>query len=160
MSTPRFPVAVVMDCVPLASRWASEQWRLSAVIPLDAEPAQPSVTRVGSSSPTVQWRFEGLAMELYRSEGEGYWLNLTSPDPKAFVMWRASEDGSQPAVRPHAVTLSYNEAARMLDAGEQLDGVALAPELRAWVQPFVDQHYKPEPRKKRRRNDPFDAQGR
>ncbi len=162
----RFPVSVVMDCVPISNRWASEQWSPSAVIPLadrdapaEAQPAQ----RLPSLSSAVRWRFDGLWVELHRSEGEGYWLNLTSCAPKAFVMWRSADDGAgEPAMRPCAVTVSYNEAARVLDAGEQVEGVALAPELLAWMKPFVDQHYTPEPRKKVRRNDPFanDVDGR
>jgi len=147
-----------MDCVPISSRWASEQWRPSAVIPAgrdaaaEAQPAQ----RLPSTSSAVQWRFDGLTAELHRSEGEGYWLNMTSAAPKAFVMWRPADEAADgPAMRPYAVTLSYNEAARVLDAGEQVEGVALAPELLAWMKPFVDQHYTPEPRKKVRRNDPF-----
>ena len=27
----RFPVAVVIECVPLANRWASEEWRVATV---------------------------------------------------------------------------------------------------------------------------------
>ena len=150
----RFPVAVVMDRVPLASPWASERWQPSAVIPLAAD-VPAGVRRLAPTSPATQWRFDGLSTELHRSEGEGYWLNLTSPAAKAFVMWRPADDGAEPSVRPHAVTLSYNEAARMLDAGEQVEGVPLAAELRAWMQPFVDANYKPEPRRKVRRNDPL-----
>jgi len=155
----RFPVAVVMDCVPIESRWASERWQPSAVIPVvdhDA-PADPQpARRLPSTSSAAQWRFDGLWVELHRSEGEGYWLNMTSQAPKAFVMWRPEEEPADgPAMRPCAVTLSYNEAARVLDAGEQVEGVTLAPELLAWMTPFVDQNYKPEPRKKVRRNDPW-----
>ena len=36
-----------------------------------------------------RWRFPGLALELHPAEAEGFYLNLASPDPKAFVMWRA-----------------------------------------------------------------------
>jgi len=155
----RFPVAVVMDCVPLASRWVSEQWRPSAVIPLadDAGIEVSHAQRLLSATSTKQWRFDGLWTELHRSEGEGYWLNLTSPAPKAFVMWRPAEEAGEPAMRACAVTLSYNEAARMLDAGEQVEGVRLAPELLEWMKPFVEANYKPEPRRKNRRNDPFAA---
>jgi hypothetical protein len=51
--------------------------------------------------------------------------------------------------------VSYNEAARMLDGGERVDAVPLPPGIRAWMEPFVAEHYRPEPRKKVRRNDPF-----
>ena len=55
------------------------------------------------------------------------------------------------------VTLSYNEAARMMDGGEQVDSVALPVPLHAMLLPFVETHYKPEPKRKVRRNDPFAA---
>jgi hypothetical protein len=61
----------------------------------------------------------------------------------------------QPAARPHVVTVSYNEAARMLDGGEQVDAVPLPAAIRAWMEPFVTEHYKPEPKRKVRRRDPL-----
>ena len=56
---------------------------------------------------------------------------------------------------PVVVTLSYNEAARMLDGGEQVDLLPLPRELRDWMEPFVAANCKPEVRGKMRRNDPF-----
>ncbi len=56
---------------------------------------------------------------------------------------------------PVIVTVSYNEAARMLDGGEQVDAVPMPAGILAWMQPFVAEHYKPEPKRKVRRNDPF-----
>ena len=43
----------------------------------------------------------------------------------------------------------------MLDGGEQVDAVPLPAAIHEWMRPFVAEHYKPEPRKKVRRNDPF-----
>jgi hypothetical protein len=70
-------------------------------------------------------------------------------------MWRRTEDDATPPVCPVVVTVSYNEAARMMDGGEQVDSVAIPLAILAWTVPFVSEHYKPEPRKKVRRNDPF-----
>jgi hypothetical protein len=103
------------------------------------------------------WRFRDFVIELHRSEGEGYYLNLESPAPSVFVMWRSTDDEREPPIRPILVTVSYNEAARMLDAGEQVEPVPMAAEIHAWVEPFMRAHYTPEPRKKIRRNDPFAA---
>ena len=68
-------------------------------------------------------------MELHRSEAEGYYLNITAPEPKVFVMWRMAEAGVVPPVRPVVVTVSYNQAARMLDGGEQVDAVPLPADI-------------------------------
>ena len=63
-------------------------------------------------------------------------------------MWRMFDDGAMPAARPVLVTLSYNEAGRFLDGGEQVDGVPMPPAIAEWLRAFVAVHYKPEPRRK------------
>lgn len=115
----RFPVAVVIERVALSNRWANEQWRVAAV-ERDDSPRHPPVRMVHDATRTC-WRFTGLAMELHLSESEGYYLNISSPDPKVFVMWRMAEgaaaDEEHPGAFPVLVTVSYNEAARLLDGG-------------------------------------------
>lgn len=150
-----FSVDVVMDRIALDNRWASEQWQPSAVVPVaegraQAQPPQ----RIADDPRRTSWRFPGLAIELHPSEAEGFFLNVTSDQPVAFVMWRMHDDG-EPAARPLIVTLSYNEAGRFMDGGERVDPVPLAEPLRAWLSAYVAEHYKPEPKKKVKRNDPF-----
>ncbi|MFD2450422.1 DUF3305 domain-containing protein [Ideonella paludis] len=48
------------------------------------------------------------------------------------------------------MTLSYNEAGRLLDAQERVDNCPLPAELCAWLQAYTDEHYKPEPKKRKR----------
>ena len=155
MTVPRLLVGVRLVRTPLVSRWASERWEAQAVELLGPAPeaaAMPPATVTGSDG---CWRFAPFAVELHRSEAEGYYLNIVAPLPKAFVLLRPTEDSAPPPLVPVLVTLSYNEAARMQDGGEQVDAVPLVAELHRWMQPFVEEHYKPEPRKKVRRNDPF-----
>ncbi len=160
MSISRFPVSVVMECVPLVNRWVSERWQPAAVeiagAPDQEPPPQSGGPECIARGPEgTAWRFPGFVLELHRSEAEGYFLNLTAPAPKVFVMWRRPDDGSEPNARPEIVTVSYNEAARMLDGGEQVDAVTMPQQVFEWLQPFVAANYTPEPRKKVRRNDPF-----
>jgi hypothetical protein len=162
MQAARIPVDVIMERVPLQHRWATERWQPAAVVPVDASFAdRPACERLDDDGARVRWRCGGFDVELHPSEAEGYFLNLTSPDPKTFVLWRMFEDGDPPA-RPVIVTVSYNEAGRFLDAGEQVEGVALAEPIAALMRAFIATHYRPEPRRKVRRNDPFagDTQGR
>jgi len=60
-----------------------------------------------------------------------------------FVVWRLEDDA--PSVL--MVTVSYGEAARMLDAGENVEGVPLPADLKGWVEDFARHHYQP-PEKK------------
>ena len=155
MIAPRLLVAVTLVRTPLASRWASERWEAEAVLPLGPAPVGSPVMPVAAAGAGERWRFAPFVVELHRSEAEGYYLNLVAPLPKAFVLLRPAEDPASPPLVPLLVTLSYNEAARMQDGGEQVDAVPLSAALHGWMRPFVDEHYKPEPRKKVRRNDPF-----
>jgi uncharacterized protein DUF3305 len=150
----RFPVAVIFQRTPLANRWVSERWEPVAVEP-DPGAASTDPVKIADNATEIRWRFGGCSIELHPSEAEGYHLNITSPDPKVFVMWRRDDASAEPVARPAVVTVSYNEAARMLDGGEQVDAVPLPADLLAWIRPFVAEHYKPEPRRKARRNDPF-----
>jgi len=156
-----FWVDVLMERVPLVNRWVSEQWRPAAVVPIGEtgleaganERRDPECVADGPDGTT--WRFPGCSIELHPTEAEGYYLNITSETPRVFVMWRPAEDGGQPAARPQTVTVSYNEAGRLMDGGEKVDTVPMPEVLLAWIRPFVAEHYKPEPRRKMKRNDPF-----
>jgi Protein of unknown function (DUF3305) len=158
MTTLHFGVDVLMERVPLVNRWVSEQWRPAAVVPL-AESGGRGVggapVRVTDGPAGTTWRFPAREIELHTSEAEGYYLNITSDTPMVFVMWRPAEDGSEPAALPERVTVSYNQAGRFMDAGEKVDTVPMPDAILAWMHPFVAEHYKPEPRRKVKRNDPF-----
>jgi hypothetical protein len=157
MSPMRFPVAVIFERTPVVNRWVSERWEPVAVVPPSADaPRNDAPVKVSHTPLATRWRFDGHAFELHPCEAEGYYLNLVAPEPKAFVMWRRADDNDPPVI-PVIVTVSYNEAARMLDGGERVDAVPLPAGILAWMRPFVAEHYRPEPRKKVRRNDPFAA---
>lgn len=157
MEPVRLSVAVIMQRTMLHNRWVSERWE-----PIAVEPAQPThrcVMRLPDAPAGSRWRFEGFDLELHPTEAEGYFLNISAPDPKVFVMWRMLEPEAMvpdgPLAAPFLATVSYNQAARMLDGGEQVDSVPLPMSIRSWMEPFVKEHYKPEPRRKVRRRDPL-----
>jgi hypothetical protein len=150
MTTSR-PVIVEMRARPVtgaASRWVSHQWAIASVRDASPEMDAPETDETDTDEMAVA----GLNIELHKTEGEGYWLNLTSDAPCVFVMWR-QEPGEMPV--PWLATVSYNEAGRMLDAGEKVENLPMSESMRAWLQAFTDAHYTPEARKKVKRNDPF-----
>ena len=150
---PSWSASVAFRKRPVASRWADFEWDTASISVSD----ELQVAQAGPVEITVntelQWRWDGERIELHPSEGEGYWLNLNSPQPCIFVMWRLEEPEVVP--RPVVVTVSYNEAGRMLDAGDHVDNVPMPESLRAALTSYTAAHYKPESRKKVKRNDPF-----
>jgi len=65
------------------------------------------------------------------------------------VMWRIDDEDPSRAW-PELVTLSYNEAGRLMDAQERVDNVPLPADVREWLQVYADEHYRPEPKERKR----------
>ena len=172
---PALPVNVVMRREPVTgpmSRWQSWRWVLADVLPA-GEPFQvpvhaaqpvaavpqevqplPGAVAVGGAT---YWLFTGLHVTLYRDDAEGLYLNLNSPLPCIWVFWRAEEErmlDGEPMAVPQIATLSYHDAGRWLDAQEKVDQVPAPPEVVEWLRAFVDGHYQPEA-KRRKRPDSF-----
>jgi hypothetical protein len=145
---PRVDVAVVMERERAPNAW--EDWRFRIVEVVPHEPAFGDAPRLMVEDGRIaRWLHPGLSVELFRDEAEGYHLNLTSGQPVWFVMWR-HEAGDPPRAWPEAVSLSYNEAGRWLDAQERVDNVPLDPAVVPWLQAYTDEHYRPEPKKRQR----------
>lgn len=137
-----YRVAVIMERLQLGGRWAVEKWEAKGVV-RDTLPPGACEQVIVNEERLLEVAFPGFAIRLERTEAEGYYLNITSPHPKLFVLWRL--DGG--LARPQRLTASYHEGARWMDSGENVDGVALPPDLIPWIADYVAAHYRPEPRK-------------
>jgi len=145
MRVEKFDVSVVMARLRSDSHWVSVRWEARGIIPGETPGGSRRV--LVDSTQERQILFGGHAIELRRDEAQGYYLNVTSPGPSAFVMWRMRDEEAIPIL----VTASYDEAARWLDAGEQVDPVPLPPEYVPLIAQFAADHYKPEVKSGRRR---------
>lgn len=139
---PSRSVAVVLERRPVSSRWATHQWQAVSVIPDVGGEPRVLLERDG----LLQKIFPGFVVTLFRDEAEGYYLNVSSGEPCAFVSVRTDEEAADPY--PFQVTASYNEAARWMDGGERVDKVGIDLEFAAWVGEWVQAHYRPEPKER------------
>jgi hypothetical protein len=139
-----YPLAVIMERVPLEDRWATEKWEAKGILP-DNSPPGSAERIILDDGHTMQVLFP-VALSLEPAEAEGYLLNITSPEPKVFVLWRA-DDGT---ARPERLTVSYNEGTRWADSEENVDSVPLPADLVPWIAEYAAAHYRPEPKKKPR----------
>jgi hypothetical protein len=140
-----YPLAVIMERVRLADRWATEKWEAKGILP-DTSPPGSAERIILDDGQTTQILFPGAILRLVAAEAEGYLLNLTSPQPKVFVLWRM--DGE--VARPERLTVSYHEGARWADSDETVDSVSLPEDLVSWIAEYAGANYRPEPEKKPR----------
>jgi hypothetical protein len=127
----------------IESRWQVEVWEPLGILP-DHPAGEP---RVLLDSPALtQFLYPGFALELQRAEAQGYFHNVSSAVPNVFVLWRMEAGRAV----PYYVTVSYDEASRWMDGGAQVDPVVMPDAMCDWVREFVEQHYRPEPKKRMR----------
>ena len=142
------PVRVTMQCEQAPNAW--ESWRHAPVeVALDDGSLPPGAHPLRDDGRVRLVLHTGLSLLLHADEGEGYHLNLTSGAPVWFVMWRPDDEDPSQAT-PALVTLSYNEAGRLLDAQERVDNLPLPAEVVDMLQAFTATHYRPEPKQRRR----------
>lgn len=167
---PALEVDVVMRREPVEgpmARWQPWRWVLADVL-LHAAPDETAlldpdaahepqavepVEAAGADPRASHWLFPRYRVELFRDDAEGYYLNLSSPNPCFWVFWRADEErllDGEPMAVPQIVTLSYHDAGRWLDAQERVDQVPAPDEVVDWMRAFVDATYVPEPKKRKR----------
>ena len=155
MNEQALAVAVVMRHEPVpgaASRWQSRRWVLAEVV-LDHGGYGSAPRLLFDNGVEQRWLHPGFQVELHVDEAAGYYLNATTDAPCWFVKWRMEEEpglAAEPVALPQAVTLSYDEAGRWLDAQERVEQLAAPAEVVEWLRAFMHQHYVPEPRQRRR----------
>lgn len=154
---PQIAVAVVMRRARVpGNRWQDWRWSLAevlcdadaAALALDSAPRQ-----LLAGAHEQRWLFPGLQVELFRDDAEGYWLNLNSPAPCWFVLWRCDDEAGADGLalaRPVAVSLSYHDAGRWLDAQETVEQLPAPPAVLELLRAFVAAHYRPEPKRRKR----------
>lgn len=154
VNRPHTRVAVLMRREPVQgamARWQAWRWVLADVLP--HEPSFGSVPRcLRQSEQETLWLYPDWPVELFTDDAEGYWLNVTSPGPCYFVMWRLidAEDGSEPLAVPQEVSLSYHDAGRWLDAQETVENKPAPTDVIAWAREFAELHFVPEEKKRQR----------
>ena len=129
-------VDVVLQKRALNSKWQSHEWFLEAVCPENEGEASESLN------------IQPAVLGIFRDELEGYYLNLTTDDPRIFVMLRKDDGDDCP--NADGITLSYNEGARWMDAGERVESISMPAVMQRWLAEYVEQNYTPEPKKRRR----------
>lgn len=140
------PLAVIMERRLTSNRWVPIKWEAIAVLPDSGEePVAGNV--VFADEQSTHYLFSSFSLELHRDEAENYFLNIGGTEPKVFVLWRLEDE----VAKPYRVTVSLGEAARWMDSGESVDGIAMPHDIAVWLSDYVVRHYVPEVKKPKRR---------
>ncbi len=153
MESEPLAIGIVMQRFAIVNRWQAHQWRPLEIITDPVSLSEPSgCLQSGSADPDdLRWLFTGFDVRLYTDEAEGYFLNISAPVPCWFIMSRLEHHDGVEVLVPKQITLSYNEAARLMDGGERVDTLPLPAAMLAPITGFVQTHYRPEVKRKRKK---------
>ncbi len=135
-----------------AARWLDYRWVLHDVV--EQQEGFGTMPRLLLKNENEErWLHPGYLVELFKDDAEGYYLNATTDAPCWFVLWRMEEEpclSEQVLAVPTAVSLSYHDAGRWLDAQEKVDQVPAPVEVAEWLSAFTQEHFVAETKKRKR----------
>lgn len=159
--------AVLMRKHSIDNPWVSYRWAPQEVLPDFGQFTSNQSHAISGKflerdADGESWLFTGFELDLFPDEAEGYYLNVSATIPSWFVMWRLEENieryideqsislakTESTLAIPHRICVSYNEAARLLDGGESVDTIPMSEQHAAWLQEYVNDNYRPEPKKR------------
>ncbi len=150
-----FPVSVIMESRPSASPWQDVSWDAVGVCRLGQQPNAERSVQIIQNDQVEQYVYRHLTLRLFGDECESYYHNLMSPNPSCFVIARENDQG-QPV--PFLVSMSFDEAHAYQEGDDLVYSVAIPVELYAYLEAYVIEHYQPNQRKKRKRENWKDNQ--
>lgn len=147
-----FPISVIMTFrEPADQSWDTGRWDVAGVIAGKSQiDDERDCLPMHAESSNRQFLWPDFRLELFRDDAGSYYHNLMGVEPRVFVLCRENDSGR---LEPFQVTLSYDEAAAYSEVEEEVFAVPMPPEVYRWLENFVLEHYVPEKRRKRKRED-------
>lgn len=146
------PVAAVLARKQISrAGWSLANWEGVAVLAGErfaAGNAQRELLQEGERG--TQYLWDGLRLELYRDAAETYWFNLTGTRPSLFIICQEHEGGE---LVPVTVTADHADSTSAVEADCKVFAVPIPAEVLRQLEEFVMTHFKPEPPRKRRRQE-------
>ena len=146
-----FSVSVIVEYRKARdNRWEDGHWQVTGVVAgSDSDDRGTGARQLHSATGGQQYLWSGLQIQLHRDDAESYYFNLVSDKPGVFII--CNQEAGEPP-EPLIATLSYGEATSYMETDEVVESVDMPAELYRWAERFVLEHYVPEKRKKRKRD--------
>lgn len=158
----RFEVSVIMERSEVRrGQWSYPQWTVSGVVAMDSVPTGGlQKTQIHSDGEVDRYLWTGLSLVLYQDAAESYWYNLQGQQPSLFVVCRAADDDDPNSeLVPVLVTADHDEGGAYLEGDDSVFVVPIPQEVYVALERFVVNHYMPQEKRKRKRNQLSDTRG-
>ncbi|TVS12575.1 MAG: DUF3305 domain-containing protein [Wenzhouxiangella sp.] len=152
---PRMPVTIMME-------QRGQKWQVIGILPRTGAASGESgrhLVRDDGETRIYQWL--GLELPLMPDGCDDYWYNLTSEQPRLYVICQPDAQGGPVPLR---VTADQDDAVAAEEHEEWFFQAAMPVPIVLWIKDYVAAHYRPGPRKGKikgkggdKYRNPFDA---
>ncbi|MFP4334710.1 MAG: DUF3305 domain-containing protein [Wenzhouxiangella sp.] len=152
----RRPMTVMMERT-------GTRWQVIGILP-SARPGEGAPHRelVRDGGETCIYRWEGLDLRLTPDACDDYWFNLTSAQPRLYVICQLDANGEP---QPLRITADQDDSVAAEEVEELFYQAAMPAPIVVWIKDYVAAHYRPGPRKQKikgkqgdKYRQPFDAE--
>jgi len=145
----RIPVGVVVERLKAESAWIDFTWRPSAVLP--GEPAARPWTMLSEAADSATFYAGSAVVDLHPSETSNYQDNLSTGEPKLWVVLRPT--GAEPPLTVVRVTADGSEGEGFTAAGDDIvENVPMPKAIWDAIDAFIAEHHVERPFYKRKRD--------
>ena len=140
-----WPLQVVLQkSVISRGLWEVDNWSAVACeSDRSTEQRQALTCSIEQREKASEYRWLGLALELFRDERAAYRFNIGSSDPRLFIV--CNEDEEHERMEPFLITASQDVAASYMDGGEEdVYSVPMPEAIQCWIEGFIARHGEPE----------------
>lgn len=136
----RRPMTVMMERT-------GSRWQVIGILPAPGpNDGVPRRELVRDGGETCIFRWEGLDLVLTPDACDDYWFNLTSPQPRLYVICQTGEDGDPIPLR---ITANQDDSVAAEEVEELFYQAAMPANIVVWIKDFVANNYRPGPRKQK-----------
>ncbi|HMA98295.1 MAG TPA: DUF3305 domain-containing protein [Wenzhouxiangella sp.] len=136
----RRPMTVMMERT-------GSRWQVIGILPSSqTSDGIPRRELVRDGGDTCIYRWEGLDLLLTPDACDDYWFNLTSAQPRVYVICQTEADGEPVPLR---ITANQDESVAAEEVEELFYQAAMPANVVFWIREYVATHYRPGPRKQK-----------
>ena len=122
-------------------------WKLLGILPAsDAGSEGRRRELVRDDGVTQIYRWEGLVLRLLPDACDDYWFNLTSDQPRLYVICQADDQGVPVPMR---ITADQDDAVAAEEVDEWFFQAEMPTSVVFWIRDYVATHWRPGPRKEK-----------
>ncbi|MGY6552985.1 MAG: DUF3305 domain-containing protein [Wenzhouxiangella sp.] len=122
-------------------------WQVMGILPSTAEPGgkrRRELVRDDGASQIFCW--DGMDLVLVPDGCDDYWFNLTSEQPRLYVICQRDAEG---APTPTRITADQDDAVAAEEVDELFYQAEMPVPIVFWIRDYVATHWRPGPRKQK-----------